>query len=98
MDRFEEHRARRDALLAQFHTAKTAGIPIGLQKTTSNLFRRREQAARHKLDVRSFDKVLNIDAGRMLADVEGMITYGALVDETLPYGLLPAVVPQLKTI
>ena len=34
----------------------------------------------------------------MTADVEGMITYEALVDETLRYGLLPAVVPQFKTI
>ena len=34
----------------------------------------------------------------MTADVEGMITYEKLVDETLRYGLLPAVVPQLKTI
>ena len=34
----------------------------------------------------------------MTADVEGMITYEALVDETLKFGLLPAVVPQLKTI
>ena len=34
----------------------------------------------------------------MTADVEGMITYETLVDETLRYGLLPAVVPQLKTI
>jgi hypothetical protein len=39
-----------------------------------------------------------IDAERMTADVEGMITYEALVEETLRYGLLPAVVPQLKTI
>ena len=41
---------------------------------------------------------LRIDPQRMTADVEGMITYEALVDETLRYGLLPAVVPQLKTI
>ena len=41
---------------------------------------------------------LNVDPQRMTADVEGMITYEALVDETLKYGLLPAVVPQLKTI
>ena len=34
----------------------------------------------------------------MTADVEGMITYEALADATLEYGLLPAVVPQLKTI
>jgi FAD/FMN-containing dehydrogenase len=48
--------------------------------------------------VRAFDHVLRIDAGRMTADVEGMITYETLVEETLRYGLLPAVAPQLKTI
>ncbi len=51
-----------------------------------------------KLDVRRFDRVLDIDPERMVADVEGMATYETLVDETLKYGLLPAVVPQLKTI
>ena len=50
------------------------------------------------MDVRSFDRVLRVDPDRMIADVEGMTTYGTLVDETLRYGLLPAVVPQLKTI
>jgi FAD/FMN-containing dehydrogenase len=50
------------------------------------------------MDVRAFDRVLSIDRERMTADVEGMITYEALVDETLKVGLLPAVVPQLKTI
>ncbi len=33
-----------------------------------------------------------------IADVEGMTTYEELADETLKYGLLPTVVPQLKTI
>ena len=70
----------------------------GPRKTTSNLFRHRRRAARHRLDVRGFDHVLHIDPWRMTADVEGMTTYEALVDETLRYGLLPAVVPQLKTI
>ena len=32
------------------------------------------------------------------ADVEGMTTYEDFVDETLKHGLMPAVVPQLKTI
>ena len=32
------------------------------------------------------------------ADVAGMCTYEDLVDATLPYGLAPLVVPQLKTI
>ncbi len=48
--------------------------------------------------MRSFDHVLRIDTERRTAEVEGMITYQTLADETLRYGLLPAVVPQLKTI
>jgi FAD/FMN-containing dehydrogenase len=98
MDAIAEHRARSAALLTAFRSASTPGNAVGLQKTTSNLFRRREKKARRRLDVRPFDHVVRIDAETMTADVEGMITYGALVDETLRHSLLPAVVPQLKTI
>src|SRR5882724_6035013 len=98
MDRITEHKTRCAALVAGFCAAKALGAPLGLRKTTSNLFRRRKQGVKHRLNVRSFDHVLDIDPNRMTADVEGMTTYGALVDETLRYGLLPAVVPQLKTI
>jgi FAD/FMN-containing dehydrogenase len=42
--------------------------------------------------------VLAVDPAERVADVGGMTTYEDLVDATLPYGLMPAVVPQLKTI
>src|ERR1039458_9163197 len=92
------YQARSAALSAGLQEARRSGLSAGLGKTTSNLFRQRQPAARHTLDVRAFDHVLSIDAERLTADVEGMITYEALVEETLRYGLLPAVVPQLKTI
>ncbi|MGD0774279.1 MAG: FAD-binding oxidoreductase [Candidatus Solibacter sp.] len=92
------YQARAAALAAGLQTARESGLPAGLGKTTSNLFRHRRPAVRHRLDVRPFHHVLRIDAERMTADVEGMITYEALAEETLRYGLLPAVVPQLKTI
>src|ERR1035441_4638598 len=98
VDTTAEYEARSAALSAGLQAARRSGLPAGLGKTTSNLFRHRQPAARHTLDVRAFDHVLSIDAERMTADVEGMITYEALVKETLRYGLLPAVVPQLKTI
>ena len=102
MDTTAEYEARYQtrsaALVAGLQAARRSGLPAALGKTTSNLFRHRQPAARHRLDVRSFDHVLRIDAGRMTADVEGMITYESLVEETLRYGLLPAVAPQLKTI
>ena len=98
MDRIAEYRGRRDGIVDGLRAVKAQGVPVGLQKSTSNLFRRREPGAKRRLNVQAFDHVLRIDAERRIADVEGMTTYAALVDETLRYGLLPAVVPQLKTI
>jgi len=94
----EDHKTKAAALAAEVDQARARGERIGLRKSTSNLFRRRSQAGKHFVDVRGFNRVLAIDPRLMTADVEGMITYEALVDETLKHGLLPAVVPQLKTI
>src|SRR5260370_25422456 len=102
MDRIAEceasYQTRSAALAEGVQAARRSGLPAGLRKSTSNLFRHRQPAARRRLDVRSFDHVLRIDVERRMAEVEVMITYESLVDETLRYGLLPAVVPQLKTI
>jgi FAD/FMN-containing dehydrogenase len=68
-----------------------------LAKRTSNLFRPRDRAS-GGLDVRDFAGVLSVDAERRRADVRGMTTYEALCDATLPHGLMPLVVPELKTI
>jgi FAD/FMN-containing dehydrogenase len=74
-----------------------AGERVRLAKRTSNLFRF-GAAAGHGLDVRGFDQVLSVDREARTADVQGMVTYERLVDTTLAYGLMPLVVPQLKTI
>src|SRR5205085_5030027 len=50
------------------------------------------------LDVTGFSGVLSIDAQARTADVQGMTTYEDLVSATLAHGLMPLVVPQLKTI
>jgi len=98
MDLETDHQRRIATLAAEVERAGARGQRIGLGKSTSNLFRHRASAGKHFVDVRAFDQVLKIDLPRMTADVEGMITYEALVEATLKYGLLPAVVPQLKTI
>ena len=69
-----------------------------LAKTTSNLFRPRRATQAPGLDVSGLDGVIAIDARAGTADVAGMTTYEHLVDATLPYGLIPLVVPQLRTI
>jgi len=70
--------------------------PVGLAKETSNLFRDRATPARRRLDVRAFNQVLEVGPG--FVDTEGMITYEDLAAECLAHGVMPTVVPQLKTI
>jgi FAD/FMN-containing dehydrogenase len=74
------------------------GAPVRLAKRTSNLFRFRDGIEVPGLDVSGFDEVLSVDPTARTADVQGMTTYEDLVDATLQYGLMPLVVPQLKTI
>ena len=46
----------------------------------------------------AFTRVLHVDPRARLAVVGGMTTYEDLADATLRHGLMPLVVPQLKTI
>jgi FAD/FMN-containing dehydrogenase len=72
--------------------------PVRLRKRTSNLFRPRERADRVFLDATALGHVISVDAAARTADVEGMTTYADLVDATLAHGLVPLVVPELKSI
>ena len=78
--------------------AQATGAPLGLAKQTSNLFRERAPAARQRLDLSTFDQVLVVDVAAGWVDAEGLATFESLVDATLPHAVMPAVVPQLKTI
>jgi FAD/FMN-containing dehydrogenase len=80
------------------YAAIPAGRPVRLAKSTSNLFRFRGDTAGPALDVSAFGHVLSVDPAARTAVVGGMTTYEHLVDATLPHGLMPLVVPQLKTI
>jgi FAD/FMN-containing dehydrogenase len=72
--------------------------PVRLAKATSNLFRDRVKLGTPGLDVSGLRNVISVDPDARTADVAGMCTYEDLVAATLPYGLSPLVVPQLKTI
>jgi FAD/FMN-containing dehydrogenase len=101
------------ARLRDAYAAVPPGLPVRLAKPTSNLFRfrdtakpgepgRQRQAAGtesvRRLDVSAFDRVIHVDPAARSAVVGGMTTYEHLCDATLPYNLMPLVVPQLKTI
>jgi FAD/FMN-containing dehydrogenase len=71
---------------------------VRLQKNISHIFRDRHRPPAAKLDVRKFDQVLAVDTAAGTVDVEGMTPYAKLADATFAHGVLPAVVPQLKSI
>src|SRR5688572_4538994 len=87
------HAAKRQSLI---ESLKHGAGPVALAKDTSNLFRDRAAGARRRLDVRSFNQVLAMRDGAV--EAEGMVPYEDLTRECLAHGVMPAVVPQLKTI
>jgi FAD/FMN-containing dehydrogenase len=68
-----------------------------LAKRTSNLFRW-DRSGGPALAPGRLDSVVSIAAEERTAVVQGMCTYETLVATTLPFGLMPTVTPQLKTI
>lgn len=84
------------ALQASRALAATSGH-VRLRKSTSNLFRSRPPAD-NELDLSAFAGVYSVDAASRTASVGGLTTYEDLVAATLPHGLVPLCVPQLRTI
>jgi len=96
----QQHAKKKEALAAQLRAATG---PVALAKDTSNLFRDRAAGERRRLDVRAFNQVIGFEetSGARAAgwvEAEGMIPYEDLVRECLAHGVMPTVVPQLKTI
>jgi len=93
------HAERRSHLVAAMREDGVGPAPpIALAKRTSNLFRDRQAGPRRLIDLGDFNHVIGIDTACSTVEVEGMATYEALVAATLRHGMMPAVVPQLKTI
>jgi FAD/FMN-containing dehydrogenase len=87
------------ARLRDAYAAVPPGVPVRLAKPTSNLFRyRASQSGVRPLDVSAFTRVMHVNPADRTAVVGGMTTYEDLCDATLRHGLMPLVVPQLKTI
>ena len=94
---WEEHERAVQRLRASY-AAIPPGEPVRLAKRTTNLFRPRTATRSRGLDVSGLTGVIEVDPVAETAEVQGMCTYEDLVDATLPHGLIPLVVPQLRTI
>ncbi len=97
--RFEEderYEAKKRRLIRTLQSSD--GGEVRLRKNTSNLFRDRAPAGGRRLDVADFNHVIRVDPDAGWVEVEGMTPYADLVDATLAHGVMPAVVPELKSI
>ncbi len=90
---YDEKKQRLVAFIKARRSAK-----LRLDKDTSNLFRDRREARGQGLDVRDFNHVLNVDTAAGVVEVEGMTSYAALTEACFENGVMPTVVPQLKSI
>ncbi|OJZ73638.1 FAD-linked oxidase [Mycobacterium paraffinicum] len=91
------HKSGVDRLMASYRSIPATSV-VRLAKPTSNLFRARAKRDAPGLDTSGLTGVLSVDPESRTAEVAGMCTYEDVVAATLPFGLSPLVVPQLKTI
>ena len=91
------HRRRARVFADALSRVRPADGGAALDKPLSNLLRDREPR-RQGLPAGDLVHVLEVNAEEGWADVEGMVSYDALLDATLPHGVAPRVVPQLKSI
>ncbi|NUR80302.1 MAG: FAD-binding oxidoreductase [Dermatophilaceae bacterium] len=99
--RVREHE-RAIAEVQRAYAALPPDRPVRLAKRTSNLFRVRSDTGAPGLDLSTLRGVVEVrpgdDGAPATARVGGVTTYEQLVDELLPRGYVPLVVPQLRTI
>jgi FAD/FMN-containing dehydrogenase len=97
IDRRAAHAAGVERLLESYRAVPSTAS-VRLAKPTSNLFRVRAKTNARGLNTSGLTGVIAVDPEARTADVGGMCTYEDIVAATLPHGLAPLVVPQLKTI
>jgi FAD/FMN-containing dehydrogenase len=91
---YEEKKRR----LADSLVASAEGVSLG-KRTSSNLFRYQPRSRSGKrVDLSSFNRVLGVDPASRTLQVEGLATFEAIVEQTLPHALVPLITPELKHI
>ena len=96
MASYETYEIKKNALSKQMRETPR-GVRLG--KGTTNLYRQREgRKAEVNLDVRSFTEVIEVNEKGQYVDVEGMASYEKIADATVLHGVVPAVVPEFKSI
>ncbi|MCC6807548.1 MAG: FAD-binding oxidoreductase [Deltaproteobacteria bacterium] len=101
LDACAERHADKVARIAAELRARPHGKPVSLKKSTPSHqvpkagdLRRKDD----KIDVSDLTTIIHVDPVRQLCIAEAGVTFCDLVEATLKHGLVPIVVPELKTI
>ena len=95
------HEEKQAQVVDQMWRRQTIGEPLVFQKKEISHFVPNPYSDKDKLtkvDFRAFDELLEIDVKAKTATAEPGLPFCKLVEETLARGLMPVVVPELKTI
>ncbi|KAK4156868.1 Delta(24)-sterol reductase [Chaetomidium leptoderma] len=95
MEAHETAVAAVSARIQQFHAVKT---PFRVYHGSTNSTRKSQRRQDNTVDTSSLDRVLNVDTAKKTALVEPNVAMDALVDATLPHGLVPLVVMEFPGI
>ncbi|MBI5486036.1 MAG: FAD-binding oxidoreductase [Deltaproteobacteria bacterium] len=97
----EARHASKVARVARQLRERTSTAPLSRQKRMVSHQVPKVHDRKHqdeKIDLNDFDEVLEIDPERRLCIAEPGVPFCKLVEQTLPLGFVPIVVPELKTI
>lgn len=92
---------RKVARVAAALAARDGSKPVSLRKkSVSHVVPKRFDRRRtdDKIDISDLDEILEIDVERRTCTAEPGVSFDRLVDATLARGLVPVVVPELRTI
>jgi len=94
----DEHSLTVEVVREQVRRFAAAGTAARVYHGTTNSTRAQEFRRDAMIDAGRLDRVLHVDRERRLAVVEPNVPMDALVDATLPLGLVPPVVPEFPGI
>jgi FAD/FMN-containing dehydrogenase len=98
--RGDEHAKKVERIVRQLR-AQRPGVPLSFRKRAVPHHVPKPHDKRYsdqKIDVRELDAILAIDTVALTCTAEPGVTFSDLVRETLKHGLVPLVVPELRTI
>ncbi len=97
----DERHARKVARVSEQLRRRRSTAPLSRQKRVVSHQVPKVRDKKHsddKIDLLDFDEVIEIDPERRICIAEPGVPFCELVERTLPLGLVPIVVPELRTI